>query len=731
MASKVTTQIVIDAKNNSRDAFDQVNKQIDKMNGGLSRVSSAFTSAFSTGVIAGAVKGYLSITSHAAELSSRVRLVTKDQEEFNLVQSRLVEVSRRTYKSIDATSEMFIKSAKPLRELKFSTQDVVDVTEVMNLGLVASAANADKTSRVIEQFGRGLQAGTIQGDAFNALLEDAPVLLDALQDGLHVSRDKLLQMASAGQLTSKVVIPALLSQMDPLRKKVEEMSTTSADAGVRLEEATNRIVVSFDKLTHASTDTITKLLAVADGLDKIATADRRLEGGFQLSEELAKLTPAGRVLELVGAFDLLDKSLKDAAQGAASTSTVTDQRVAAAVSVLEQEKLLEKEGGDLTIRRLANEEIAAQKLKGIKVDEVGVVTAWSRQYGSTYEEFITREQARHMLREAGEKAAARKIQNARETAIANLRTSLSKQFVELDKANQLYAQIVAQRESILAPFTEAIKSPKRPSQEPNYNDASDLKVKARHALDNRDYEMAIKQAQEALEIIQQLEEAGGNTYGLQGFKKELLEIATGAQSLREAGAASGVSEIQQSIEQLVKQLDTVKKVPIELGVDDASEAALVARITKLSAEIAAQLVFQVQLMPPTTDPRAYTSTGDTPPPAPPPVPGYAVGTENAPPGMAWVGERGPELVQFKGGERVHTAAASRAIAQAMAGVSLPGISQSLIDTATGVPGASPGRDLGTVRLDVGGGQPIQLLAEREGFEQILARKARQYGRTKR
>jgi len=32
--------------------------------------------------------------------------------------------------------------------------------------------------------------------------------------------------------------------------------------------------------------------------------------------------------------------------------------------------------------------------------------------------------------------------------------------------------------------------------------------------------------------------------------------------------------------------------------------------------------------------------------------GFADGTDNAPPGMAWVGERGPEIVRFRGGEQV-------------------------------------------------------------------------------
>lgn len=49
------------------------------------------------------------------------------------------------------------------------------------------------------------------------------------------------------------------------------------------------------------------------------------------------------------------------------------------------------------------------------------------------------------------------------------------------------------------------------------------------------------------------------------------------------------------------------------------------------------------------------------------VRGYATGTTSADPGLAWVGEEGPELVAFQGGETVVTAARSEAIAGGLAG----------------------------------------------------------------
>ncbi|MCY1296735.1 hypothetical protein D9M68_791440 [compost metagenome] len=110
-------------------------------------------------------------------------------------------------------------------------------------------------------------------------------------------------------------------------------------------------------------------------------------------------------------------------------------------------------------------------------------------------------------------------------------------------------------------------------------------------------------------------------------------------------------------------------------------------------------------------------------------PGFAKGTPSAPPGLAWVGERGPELVAFGGGERVFTAAASAALASRMAGLRMPGYSDAgLVEAAMSVPGAQPGRDLGRVDLHAGD-HTYSLLAERDSFDQILRATALKRGRT--
>lgn len=48
------------------------------------------------------------------------------------------------------------------------------------------------------------------------------------------------------------------------------------------------------------------------------------------------------------------------------------------------------------------------------------------------------------------------------------------------------------------------------------------------------------------------------------------------------------------------------------------------------------------------------------------IPGYATGTRSAREGLAWVGERGPELINFRGGERVYNSEESLSMARSQA-----------------------------------------------------------------
>jgi hypothetical protein len=85
----------------------------------------------------------------------------------------------------------------------------------------------------------------------------------------------------------------------------------------------------------------------------------------------------------------------------------------------------------------------------------------------------------------------------------------------------------------------------------------------------------------------------------------------------------------------------------KLGLSAKQAAALIAQVTQNLAAVQSKTVTLTVI-------ERSISSGGAPPPgvAAPGIPGHAAGTPSAAPGWAWVGEAGPELVKFRGGEQV-------------------------------------------------------------------------------
>jgi len=179
---------------------------------------------------AGLAKEIINVADAWGQISSRIKLATVDGAEQAMVQERLIDISRRSFRAIDETSEVYLRSAGAMREVGFVARDTLAMTEAVSLSLVVSATNAQTGASVIDQVGKAMETGTLRGDAFNTMLAGAPRLATALADGLGVTRQQLRAMAEAGELTTARVLPALTSQLGKLREEADSMPTTVGDA---------------------------------------------------------------------------------------------------------------------------------------------------------------------------------------------------------------------------------------------------------------------------------------------------------------------------------------------------------------------------------------------------------------------------------------------------------------------------------------------------------------------
>lgn len=242
---------------------------------GVERQSRGLTSAL--GPLATALAGVFSVraliqfTDTWTDLTSRVNLAAGSIERGSAVMDQLQVIARRTYSSLQQTTEGYIRNAQTLRDLGRSTQDTLDYTEALNNALVVSGARADRAARVQEALGRGLAAGALRGQELNTVIESGGRVAELLAEELGTTVSGLRKFGSEGKITGDVIDRALVGNLKKLREEAESMPATIGGAFTLIGNALLQTIGVFDSANEISGTLANALIFVADNMDRVTT----------------------------------------------------------------------------------------------------------------------------------------------------------------------------------------------------------------------------------------------------------------------------------------------------------------------------------------------------------------------------------------------------------------------------------------------------------------------------
>lgn len=536
----------IAAENRYQAALSRTQQQIRELTAGegeaggeggiaaiTARIAAITAAAYTLQRVAGF---YFNAADAVGELEDRMRNALPVQEEYERAQARLEDISRRVRIPIAQVSELFLRSVGPLQELGFSAAQTTDLVGALSAGLVANSVKGEQAAAVINQFTKGLQTGVIRGDAFNAVLENSPALIDALQKGLGVTRAELIRMANAGELTTDRVVTAFASQADALLGLADAMRVTGADAAGTFSQSIDKLIGSIDKITGASAAATEQLDKVSDAISDIADGKNR------------------RAFELLGdALISSSKRLGSLLPGAGALATAADgYRKFSDDSADALEDLTDAEG----LARTDAERIEEQRLADFR--------AYAGEFGKEQE----------------------KLTNAFKTAVNDQVAAQNRANAKLKKAQD--AQLETSKR-----YREALQKLGAGTAGPDsFNNASSLRVAARQALRAGDAERAKKLAQQSLDMLMKLAEAGENTYGFEGFIRGLQGIEEAADKAILASAEAARKAEIEKVRELKKEFEDLKNFKLTPNIDDAALAKEAEKMKRWAAMIGESFVIR-------------------------------------------------------------------------------------------------------------------------------------------
>lgn len=730
VAQQVLTQRVKETQQAMRELAGEQDRldSSDSGFGGLGTIS-AIGAAYTT------VRAIQSITEQADAynlMNARLKLATESENEFNIAQAELQRIAKDTKAPIESLVTLYARISKPLKEAGRTQEDVLSVTEAVSKSFRISGASAEEAQNGVIQFAQALGAGALRGDEFNSVAEQAPRLMQALADSIGVPVGALKDMAAQGELTASVVTDALVSQLETLRAEAETLPDTVGGAMVALSDQLTRalgqtdmkpLIDALDELGETLSDPVVveNLVILAGALVSLATT--ATEGGSQIvdfGKRLAFIAANSR--GLTSELDKVDQQIKDIDRSLSGTgfSTTIDgllyskeelEGKRAALVAFRQTMVEQQSGMYQEIEFLAD--VAAETAKQVRADDV-----------RSYSQYI------------GELKALQGKQ------VADVKAKSKALVAEEKKAQQELTKIRAERLKIEQRYEEALAGIGG-SGEASYGAANALKVSAKQALARGDIATAQSQAQAALKVIQDLAQAGENTYGFEGFINELKGIELAANDIEQSNAEQKIKGIKDQVDALAEDAKKLKDMPVSVKSDEASIEAVRSQIQQLAEDLGkTEIVIPVRVQHPdgpiVKDVAPYSGDYVLPNLVPP---GYASGGLLRGPGsgtsdsILMYGSNG-EFMQPEASVRYYGRDFMEAIRKRMLpryaqggligqsySPSIPAINPSLMSQSAG-----QGGDWGTLLVDLGGGaHPVSMP---RGVASELREVARKVGKTR-
>ena len=182
-------------------------------------------------------------------LSSRIKIVTKDDAERLKIESALYQMSNKNRSSLEDLGDLYYKTALASKRFGASQEDVLKLTDIVSKSLVIGGADVAQQKATILQLSQALGSGVLQGDELRSLRENAPILMDAIATFFNTDVGGLKDMGAKGLLTTEKLMQAILSSGDAVNSKFAQITPTIGQAMTVLGNKFSKLILDIQNST--------------------------------------------------------------------------------------------------------------------------------------------------------------------------------------------------------------------------------------------------------------------------------------------------------------------------------------------------------------------------------------------------------------------------------------------------------------------------------------------------
>lgn len=233
LATTTTAENKLRAISNTTDIF---NKKLAEVKESANKKVSAISSLISS--LKGLAAAYLSVQAARKGIEiadsyvntvARLNMINDGLQTNAELQNKIFKAAERSRGSYADMASAVAKMGLLAKDAFTSNDELIAFTELVQKSFKVGGASAQEQQAGLYQLTQAMAAGKLQGDEFRSIMENAPMIADAIAKFTGKSKGELKKMSAEGVITADIIKNAMFKASEDINKKFETMPKTFAD----------------------------------------------------------------------------------------------------------------------------------------------------------------------------------------------------------------------------------------------------------------------------------------------------------------------------------------------------------------------------------------------------------------------------------------------------------------------------------------------------------------------
>lgn len=231
---------------------DAYNDSLAKTGAAASAANSGLMKLVGTVVTLASVKKTMDLTDTYTNTAARLKMVNDGTQTQLELQDKIFASANRARGSYTDMASAVAKMNLLAGDSFGSNDEAIGFTELLQKSLKVSGAGKSEQDSAFLQLSQAMAAGKLQGDEFRSVMENAPMVADAIAKYMGKTKGELKELSADGAITSDIIKGAMFAAADDINNKFATMPMTFSDTWNKIKNAGNQAFGGvFEKLNKA------------------------------------------------------------------------------------------------------------------------------------------------------------------------------------------------------------------------------------------------------------------------------------------------------------------------------------------------------------------------------------------------------------------------------------------------------------------------------------------------